>query len=184
MEREYPTNVNNFHISSTNDTERLLNVQNDDQCDGVVISRFSLSLVSMQIKSCKRLYPLFDEELFTQDVIVAISQTLGELGDELVNVMDTMASKNLYLNRHDKDSSLIEECSFDALGEPEGVVWESFLTPFIFSVGLAGIAFIIGLVWTARKEAKKPINKNDCIVTEDGPVLVETNPEAANLRQA
>ena len=184
MEREYPTNVNNFHISSTNDTERLLNVQNDDQCDGVVISRFSLSLVSTQIKSCKRLYPLFDEKLFTQDVIVAISQTLGELGDELVNVMDTMASKNLYLNRHDKDSSLIEECSFDALGEPEGVVWESFLTPFIFSVGLAGIAFIIGLVWTARKEAKKPINKNDCIVTEDGPVLVETNPEAANLRQA
>jgi len=183
MEREYPTSVDNFLKSSASDIERIVYVQNDDQCDGVVISRFSLSLVSTQIKSCKHLYPLFDEELFTQDVIVAISQTLGELGDELVNVMDMMSSKRLYLDRHDEYSSPSEECSFDALGEPKGVVWESFLTPFIFSIGLAGIAFIIWLVWKARKGAK-PINRSVHIVTKDGPVLVETDSDAASLRQA
>ena len=60
MEREYPTNVDDFHISSVNDTQRLLYLQSNDQCDGVVISRYSLSFISTQVGSCDILYPLYD----------------------------------------------------------------------------------------------------------------------------
>jgi len=151
MERKYPTNTEYFVNTTENDIDRLRDLQNDNMCDGVVISRYSLSFISTQIESCKHLYPLYDEELFTQDIIVAISQTLGALGDELVNVMDIMSSKNLYRDKHDYHSTSYVECTFDALGEPEGVVWKSFLTPFIFSVFCAGIALTIGFLWKARK---------------------------------
>jgi len=146
MEREYPTNVGNFHTSNVNDTERLQYLQSNDQCDGVVISRYSLSFISTQVESsCNSLYPLYDEDLFSQEVIIPISQTLGELGDELVNVMDIMASKNLYRDRHnDIVSSLDEGCNFRVLNDQNGVLWESFSAPFIFSVVLVVIAFTVG----------------------------------------
>jgi len=146
MEREYPTDVDNFHNSTANDAERLLNLQNNDECDGLVISRYSLSFISTQIESsCDNLYPLYDENLFTQEVIIAISQTLGEFGDELVNIMDIMASKNLYRESHDNIvSNLSEGCEFKALNDRNGVAWESFFLPLVFSAALAVIAFIIG----------------------------------------
>jgi len=165
MERKYPTNTEYFGNSSELDIYRLFDLQNDNMCDGVVISRYSLSFLSTQIDSCKHLYPLFDEELFTQDVIVAISQTLGELGDELVNVMDIMSSKNLYRDKHDNYSTFNDECTFDALGEPKGVVWKSFLTPFIFSVCLAGIAMTIGFVWKVHGDVY-PVNENSDFIKD------------------
>jgi len=146
MERKYPTNVDDFRNSSVNDTERLHDLQSNDQCDGVVISRYSLSFISTQAQSsCDSLYPLYDEDLFTQEVIVAVSQTLGELGDELINVMDIMASKNLYQERHDDIvSSLTEGCEFQAVNGRKGVVWESFFAPMVFSGALVVIAFVVG----------------------------------------
>ena len=146
MKRDYPTNVDNFRNSSANDLQRLLNLQSNDECDSMVISRYSLSFISTQNKSsCDSLYPLYDEDLFTQEVIVAISQTLGELGDEVVNVMDIMASKNLYRESHDDIvSSLTEGCEFQALNHRKGVAWKSFFSPLVFAAALAVIAFIVG----------------------------------------
>ena len=146
MEREYPTNVDSFYNSSVNDKERLLYLQNDHGCDSVVISRYSLSLLSSQINSfCDSLYPLYDEDLFTQEVIIAISQTLGDLGYEIVSVMDTMASKNLYRDRHDEYmTTLSEGCEFKALNGRNGVAWESLFLPLVFSAALAAIAFTVG----------------------------------------
>jgi len=74
MEREYPTNVDKFHNSSISDTERLLSLQSNKECDGVVISRYSLSFISTLSEfSRNSLYPLYDEDLFAQEVVVAIS---------------------------------------------------------------------------------------------------------------
>ena len=146
MERKYPTNVDDFRNSSLDDTERLHDLQSNDQCDGVVISRYSLSFISTQTQSsCNSLYPLYDEDLFTQEVVVAVSQTLGELGDELINVMDIMASNNLYQERHDYIvSNLAEGCEFQAVNDRKGVAWESFFAPLVFSGALVVIAFIAG----------------------------------------
>jgi len=146
MKRDYPTNVDNFRKSNINDTERLINLQSHDECDSIVISRYSLSFLSTQIQSsCDRLYPLYDEDLFTQEVIVAVSQTLGELGDELINIMDIMASKNLYRESHDYAVSKLDEgCEFQALNDRKGVAWKSFFSPLVFSAALAVIAFIVG----------------------------------------
>jgi len=123
MEREYPTNVDNFRNSSVNDTERLIKLQSNVECDCIVISQYSLSFISTRIEpSCDSLYPLYDEDLFTQEVIVAVSQTLGELGDEVINVMDIMTSKNLYRESHDYSvSNLNEGCEFQALNDRKGV---------------------------------------------------------------
>ena len=146
MERKYPTNVDDFRNSSLDDTERLHDLQSNDQCDGVVISRYSLSFISTQTQSsCNSLYPLYDEDLFTQEVVVAVSQTLGELGDELINVMDIMASNNLYQERHDYIvSNLAEGCEFQAVNDRKGVAWESFFAPLVFSGALVVIVFIAG----------------------------------------
>ena len=146
MEREYPTHVDSFNKSNVNDTQRLQYLQSNDQCDGVVISRYSLSFISTQTQSsCNSLYPLYDEDLFTQEVVVAVSQTLGELGDELINVMDIMASNNLYQERHDYIvSNLAEGCEFQAVNDRKGVAWESFFAPLVFSGVLVVIAFIVG----------------------------------------
>jgi len=129
IERTYPSNLDNLYYSSENDTERLLHLQNNDQGDGVVIFRYSLSFIYTQIKSfCDSLYPLYDENLFTQEVIVAISQTLGELGDELVIVMDTMVDKDLYRDRHDDIvSSADEGCDIRVTNNRNRIAWESFL---------------------------------------------------------
>lgn len=103
--------------------------------------------MSTQIGSCDGLYPLYYENLFTQEVIVAISQTLGDLGDEFVNVMSTMASKNLYRDRHDDYvANLGEACEFKALNDRTRVSWKALFSPFMFSVALAVTAFIIGCV--------------------------------------
>ena len=146
MKGDYPTNVDNFRNSSANDSQRLLNLQSNDECDSMVISRYSLSFISTQIKSsCDSLYPLYDEDLFSQEVIVSTSQTLGELGDGLINVMDIMASKNLYRDRHDEIvSNLTEGCEFQALNDRKGVAWKSFFSPLLFSIALTVIAFIVG----------------------------------------
>jgi len=160
MASKYPTNVDNFNKSILSDTERILSLQSNIECDGVVISQYSLSFISTEL-SCDSLYPLYDEDLFNQEVVVAISQTLGELGDELVDVMDIMSDKDLYRDKHDYHVSKLseEECTFKALGEPKGVVLESFSTPFIFSIGLAVTAMIIGIVWKVRR-GLKPVKRD------------------------
>jgi len=146
MKRDYPTNVDDFRNSSINDWERLINLQRNVECDSIVISRYSLSFISTQIEpSCDSLHPLYDEDLFTQEVIVAVSQTLGELGDEVINVIDIMASKNLYRESHDYSvSNLNEGCEFQAPNDRKGVAWESFFSPLVFSAALAVIASIVG----------------------------------------
>jgi len=132
MERDYPTNTDNFYNSSANDINRLNRLQTNDECDGVVISQYSLSFISTQIDSCDGLYPLYDEELFTQDVIVPISQTLEGLGDELINIMDIMANKNLYRDNHDDHvANLGEECKFRALNDRKRFGWKLFLFPIV-----------------------------------------------------
>ena len=177
MERKYPTNIDNFHHSSVNDSERLFYLQNNDDCDSMVISRYSLAFISTQIESsCDSLYPLYDEDLFTQEVIIAISQTLGELGDELINVMDIMASKNLYRERHDNIVSHFNEgCEYKALNDRNGVVWESFSLPLVFSVALAGIAFTVGCI--------KYKNQRESVHSESKPsqCIAEFEEELASL---
>mmetsp|Transcript_833 Transcript_833/g.1083 ORF Transcript_833/g.1083 Transcript_833/m.1083 type:complete len:176 (+) Transcript_833:825-1352(+) len=140
MERFYPTNIENFSYLNTSDVDRLLTVDSD----------------VVPITSCDGLYPLYDEELFTQDVIVPVSQTLGGLGDELIDIMNTMIDKNLYRDLHDdRIGRLLDECQFEALGEPDGVVVQSFYSPFIFTMILAGIALIIGIRHFIRKERNR-----------------------------
>jgi len=162
MKRDYPTNVDNFRNSSIKDTERLINLQSNDECDSIVISRYSLSFISTQIESsCDSLYPLYDEDLFTQEVIVAVSQTLGELGDEVINVMDIMASKNLYRESHDYSvSNLSDGCEFKALNDRKGVAWKSFFSPLVFSGALAVIAFIVGCI--KYKNGQKSMQSKSC----------------------
>ena len=170
MEREYPANVKSFRNSSAIDLERLFNLQRNDECDSIVISRYSLSFISTQIESCDSLYPLYDEDLFAQEVIVAISQTLGELGDELINVMDEMASKNLYREKHDSYvSNLTKACEFQALNDRNGVAWESFFSPFVFSLVLSGIAFTIGCIKykNQRKSMQSESNSPQCIAESE-----------------
>jgi len=170
MEREYPANVKSFRYSSAKDSERLFYLQHNDECDSVVISRYSLSFISTQIESCNSMYPLYDEDLFAQEVIVAISQTLGELGDELVNVMDKMASKNFYRERHDNYvSNLTKGCEFQALNERNRVAWKSFFSPFVFSVVLAGIAFTVGCIRykNQRKSMVSESNSPQCIAESE-----------------
>lgn len=148
MKRDYPTNTENFFDSSESDAERLLRLDDDEGCDGVVISRYSLSYLSTQTNSsCDTLYPLYDEELFAQDVVVPISQTLGKLGDELISVINIMNAKRLYRDKHDDSvSSLDEECEFTALISRKGVAWQTLFTPFIVSASLALSALLIGCV--------------------------------------
>ncbi len=177
MERKYPTYIDNFHHSSVNDSQRLLYLQNNNGCDSIVISRYSLSFISTQTdSSCDSLYPLYDENLFTQDVIIAISQTLGELGDELVNVMDIMASKNLYRERHDNIvSSFGEGWEYKDLKDMTGVVWESFIFPLMFSVALAGIALTVGCM--------KYKNRRESVHSESNPPksIAKSEEELASL---
>jgi len=163
MERFYPTNIENFNYSKTSDVDRLLMLQLNENCDGIIISRYSLDLIAtyvendvVPIESCDGLYPLYNEELFTQDVIVPISQTLGDLGDELIDIMNTMIDKKLYRDLHDERiGQLRDECQFEALGEPDGVVIQSFYSPFIFTMILAGFALIIGIRQFIRKERNR-----------------------------
>jgi len=180
MEREYPTNVDKFRNSSMSDTERLLSLQSNKECDGVVISRYSLSYISTLSEfSCDSLYPLYDEDLFAQEVVIAISQTLGELGNELVNVMDIMASKNLYRDKHDNYmSNLSEGCEFEAQKYRKGVEWESFFLPLIFSVGLASIAFFVGCTkYICRRKSMQTENTE-----KDSPqCIAEPGEELASL---
>jgi len=175
MEREYPTHVDSFNKSNVNDTQRLQYLQSNDQCDGVVISRYSLSFISTQIKSsCNKLYPLYDEDLFSQEVIVPISQTLGALGDELVRVMDIMASKNLYRIRHDDIvSSLDEGCEFRVLNYQNGVLWEVFSAPLIFSVVLVVIAFTVGCMkYKNRQKSMQNESNSPQVIAEQEEELV------------
>ena len=162
MKRDYPTNEDDFHSSSINDTERLINLQSNVECDSMVISRYSLSFISTQIQSsCDSLYPLYDENLFNQEVIVAVSQTLGELGDELINVLDIMTNKNLYRDRHDDIvSNLTEGCEFRALNDRKGVAWEVLFSPLIFSSVLTVIAFIVG--YMKYKNRQKSLQSESC----------------------
>ena len=162
MERDYPTNVDNFRNSSISDTERLINLQSNVECDSMVISRYSLSFISTQIhSSCDNLYPLYNNDLFTQEVIVAVSQTLGELGDELINVMDTMASKNLYRDSHDHSTTIFAEgCEFQALNDRKGVAWKALFSPLVFSGALAVVAIIVG--YMKYKNGQKSMQSESC----------------------
>jgi len=163
MERFYPTNIENFIYSDVSDVDRLLTLQLNEGCDGIIISRYSLDLIAtyvendvVPIESCDGLYPLYDQELFTQDVIVPVSQTLGDLGDELIDIMNTMIDKKLYRDLHDERiGDLGKECQFEALGEPDGVVVQSFYSPFIFTMILAGIALVIGVGHFIQKERNR-----------------------------
>jgi len=165
LERAFPTNTGNFNYSIETDEERLLSLQQGGkyECDGVVISRYSLSNLATQVESktselltsCNGLYPLYEEVLFSQDVIVPISQTLGELGDELMYAMNTMLRKGLYSDVHDWYANLGRECEYPALGEPKGVQWKALVTPLIFSCTLAGTALIIGLTRHCFKSWKR-----------------------------
>jgi len=138
LERAFPTNVGNVNYSIETDEERLLSLQlgGKNECDGVVISRYSLSnlatqvenKISEQLTSCNELYLLYEEELFIQDVIVPISQTLGDLGDGLLYAINTMLSKGLYSDVHDRYANLGRECEYTALREPNGVVWKALVT--------------------------------------------------------
>ena len=155
MENAFPTNAGNFNYTIETDEERLLSLQQGGkyECDGVVISRYSLSNLATQVEnktsevltSCNGLYPLYEQVLFSQDVIVPISQTLGELGDELLSAMNTMLRKGLYSDVHDWYANSGSGCEYTAMGEPVGVVWKALVTPLIFSCTLAGIALMIGV---------------------------------------
>ena len=174
LENAFPTNAGKFNYSIETDEERLLSLQQGGkyECDGVVISRYSLSNLGTQVEnktskiltSCNGLYPLYEQVLFSQDVIVPISQTLGELGDELLFAMNTMLRKGLYSDVHDWYANLGRECEYTAMGEPVGVKWEAFVTPLIFSCTLAGISLMIGVTRQFNKIRKKLVNTN---VVED-----------------
>jgi len=182
MERDYPTNTDSFCDSSEIDRKRIHRLQTNDQCDGVVISRYSLSFISTQIDSCDGLYPLYDEELFAQDVIVPISQTLEGLGDELINIMDIMANKNLYRDNHDDYvAKLGEECKFRALNDQKSFGWKLFLFPIVFSVSLAVIAFTVGFVkyMRLRKSGRDESCKSE--PQEDLASLLDHNAELNNF---
>jgi len=183
LESAFPTNAGNFNYSIETDEERLLSLQQGGkyECDGVVISRYSLSNLATQVESktselltsCNGLYPLYKEVLFSQDVIVPISQTLGELGDELMYAMNTMLRKGLYSDVHDWYANLGRECDYTAMGEPKGVQWKALVTPLIFSCTLAGIALIIGLtrqflkLWKIfRSKLVEDLN-SESVVVED-----------------
>jgi len=152
MERDFPTYTFSFHSSGETDSSRIGSLQDDSGCDGVIVSRNSISFIATEKENCKFLYLLYDEELFVQDVVIPVSQTLGDLGDELIKILNVMIEKDLYIDTHDSTwANLGDECKFDALGDRDGVVEESFYTPLIFSVSLAGISLIIGFVWKSRR---------------------------------
>jgi len=155
MEREFPTNSDSFNYLIEWDEDRLVSLQRDNnECDGVVISRYSLASLATRVEmqtsqvllSCDKLYPLYESELFSLDVIVPISQTLGVLGDELTKVVNTMLDKSVYSDRHNMHANYGRECEYEALGEPSGVSWKSFATPLLFSCSLAVIALLAGLL--------------------------------------
>jgi len=183
LESAFPTNAGNFNYSIETDEERLLSLQQGGkyECDGVVISRYSLSNLATQVEnktsevltSCNGLYPLYEEVLFSQDVIVPISQTLGELGDELMYAMNTMLRKGLYSDVHDWYANVGRECEYTALGEPVGVKWKALVTPLIFSCTLAGIALMIGVTrhffecWkTFRRNLVEDVNSQSAVVKD------------------
>ena len=160
MESDFPTYTFLFKGTGETDSSRINLLQDDSGCDGVIISRYSISFIATENDNCKVLYPLYDEELFVQDIVIPVSQTLGDLGDELIRIFNVMIEKDLYINAHNNArTALGSECKFDALGEPDGVVEESFYTPLIFSVSLAGISLIIGFVWKSRRRVE-PMNSN------------------------
>jgi len=146
LESAFPTYVGSFNYSIETDEERLVSLQQGGkyECDGVVISQYSLSNLATRVESktselltsCNRLYPLYEEVLFSQDVIVPMSQTLGELGDELVYAINTRLSIGLYSDVHDRYANLGRDCEYTALGEPVGVlcVMEGICDPFDFFV--------------------------------------------------
>ncbi len=170
MESEFPTRMDNFNYLLERDEDRLKSLQRDNnECDGVVISQYSLASLATQVEnqasqvllSCRKLYPLYERKLFSLDVIVPISQTLGVLGDELTKVMNTMLAKRLYSDRHDIYANVGRECEFEALGEPAGVSWKSFATPLLFSCGLAIIGLITGfLKYSLRKRRNASVQSS------------------------
>ena len=189
MEEMFPTDTRNFDYSNKTDRDRLVSLRDSEGCDGVIISRYSLSYIATQVKtdsldsltSCKSLYPLYDDELFTQDVVIPISPTLGSLGDELIDAMNKMLSKDRYIENHYWFASIGEECEFEGREEKEGVVThELFAAPFVFSLTLALVSItLIIYKFSKRKNNEGPVDQEVPLVKKDIQVIC-TELEASN----
>ena len=189
MEEMFPTDTRNFDYSNETDEDRLVSLRKSEGCDGVIISRYSLSYIATQVKtdsldsltSCNSLYPLYDDELFTQDVVIPISPTLGSLGDELVDAMNKMLSKDRYIENHHWFASIGEECEFEGKEEKEGVVThELFAAPFVFSLTLALVSItLIIYKFSKRKNNEGPVDQEVPLVKKEIQVIC-TELEASN----
>ena len=141
-----------FKSSAQTDIERILALENGDMgCDGVIISRSSLEILSKNSEHkdivCS-LYPLFEEDIFVSSVVIPIGPSLGEVGKELLMETNDMLSKFYFTALYNEEIFMYDRqsaCKFMELQVEFEVQFRSFILPIFLAVLLSCLGVIVKL---------------------------------------